>query len=66
MGSTLVYGDGVDDIKVIFIEHKILKNNIEMLKEFFSGTFSRGSRRGEGGGIVCTRPIILGSVMIIW
>merc|ERR1712117_946905 len=49
MGSTLVYGDGVDDIK-----------------EFFTSSFSRGSRHSDGGSSVCTRPIILGSVLIIW
>merc|ERR1712018_778539 len=48
MGSTLVYGDGVDDIK-----------------DFFTDTFSRAGRRGEGGGF-CTRPVILGSILILW
>jgi len=48
MGSTLVYGDGVDDIK-----------------DFFTDTFSRAGRRGEGGGF-CSRPVILGSILILW
>jgi len=48
MGSTLVYGDGVEDIK-----------------DFFTDTFSRGRGR-EGGGACCTRPVVLGAVLLIW
>merc|ERR1711868_175513 len=48
MGSTLVYGDGVDDIK-----------------EFFTDTFSRGSRR-ETGSSVCSRPVIIGALLFLW
>merc|ERR1712109_296421 len=36
----------------------------EDIKEFLSGTFSRGGRRGEGG--LCSRPVILGAVLTIW
>ena len=44
----------------------LLKYYSKLLKEFFTGTFSRGSRHSDGGGSVCTRPVILGSVLIIW
>merc|ERR1711953_357580 len=39
-------------------------DGVEDIKEFLSGTFSRGGRR-EGGGL-CSRPVILGAVLTIW
>merc|ERR1711936_27638 len=39
-------------------------DGVEDIKEFLSGTFSRG-RRGEGGSL-CSRPVILGAVLTIW
>ena len=45
MGSQLVYGDGVEDIK-----------------DFFRGALP-GDRR-DGG--LCTRPVVAGSVVILW
>ena len=45
MGSQLVYGDGVDDIK-----------------DFFRGAMSTDRR--DGG--LCTRPVIAGSVILLW
>merc|ERR1712183_301510 len=41
-------------------------DGVDDIKEFFSGTFSRGGRRGEGGSSLCSRPVILGSVLTIW
>merc|ERR1712088_294032 len=40
-------------------------DGVDDIKEFFSGTFSRGGRRGEGGSL-CSRPVILGAVLTIW
>merc|ERR1711936_1200523 len=40
-------------------------DGVDDIKEFFSGTFSRGGRRGEGASL-CTRPVILGAVLTIW
>ena len=45
MGSQLVYGDGVDDIK-----------------DFFRGALT--SDRRDGG--LCSRPVIAGSVLLLW
>merc|ERR1712024_294729 len=41
-------------------------DGVDDIKEFFSGTFSRAGRRGAEGGSLCTRPVILGSVLTIW
>ena len=48
MGSQLMYGDGVEDIK-----------------EFFSDAL-RGGRGREGGAGCCTRPVVVGSLTLIW
>ena len=46
MGSQLVYGDGVDDIK-----------------DCFRGAMTTDRR---DGGLLCTRPVIAGSVILLW
>ena len=35
------------------------------VQDFFTDTFSRGRGR-EGGGACCTRPVVLGAVLLIW
>ena len=47
MGSQLVYGDGMEDIK-----------------EFFRGALT-SDRERRGGGF-CSRPVVVGSLVLIW
>ena len=64
MGSTLVYGDGVEDIKVTCLGRTSADLTVDV-QDFFTDTFSRGRGR-EGGGACCTRPVVLGAVLLIW
>ena len=66
MGSTLVYGDGVEDIKVTCLVSNLSRSHgLISVQDFFTDTFSRGRGR-EGGGACCTRPVVLGAVLLIW
>ena len=47
---------------VIFEPQQISRLNVQ---DFFTDTFSRGRGR-EGGGACCTRPVVLGAVLLIW